>query len=207
LRELFSRLFLWRVGAGWYLVLLLPPLLVLGVLTCLEHFVSPVYQPNRFWVGILFGVPAGILEEIGWTGFAFPKMRPFSKVSGGNAPANNVFPGVLLGVLWALWHLPVVDFLGAASPHGEHWFVFFLAFALVMTAMRLMICWIYLNTGSVLLAQLMHVSSTGALVIFSAPRVTAGQEAMWYGIYGGVLWIFVAIVVVVYGKGLARGSG
>jgi hypothetical protein len=107
-----------------------------------------------------------------------------------------------LGVLWALWHLPVVDFLGAASPHGEYWFAFFLAFALAMTAMRLMICWIYLNTGSVLMAQLMHISSTGALVIFSAPRVTAGQEAMWYGIYGGALWVVVAIVVAVCGRGL-----
>jgi hypothetical protein len=71
-KELFSRLFRWRVGAAWYLVLLLPPVLVLGVLSCLEHFVSPVYAPNRFWMGILFGVPAGILEEIGWMGYAFP---------------------------------------------------------------------------------------------------------------------------------------
>lgn len=201
-QELFSRMFRWRVGAAWYLMLLFPPLLVLGVLTCLEHFVSPVYAANRFWLGILFGVPAGILEEIGWMGHAFPNMRHFPKKQGGNASANNVFPGVLLGVLWALWHLPVVDFLGAASPHGAYLAAFFLSFALAMTAIRLMICWIYLNTGSVLMAQLMHISSTGALVIFSAPRVTAGQEAMWYGIYGGVLWVVVAMVAAVYGKGL-----
>jgi uncharacterized protein len=56
---------------------------------------------------------------------------------------------------------------------------FFLAFSLAMTAMRVLIAWIYTNTKSVLLAQLMHVSSTGSLVLLSAARVTALQEAMW----------------------------
>lgn len=199
-RELFSRLFRWRVATAWYLVLLLPPVLVLGVLTCLATFVSPVYAPSRFWMGILFGIPAGIFEEIGWMGYAFPKMRSLSL-------KNAVGPSVLLGVMWALWHLPVADFLGAASPHGAYWFPFFLAFAVFLTAMRVLICWIYLNTGSLLTAQLMHISSTGALVIFSAPRVTARQEAMWYGIYGGVVWIIVVIVIAVYGKGLVREIG
>ena len=54
---------------------------------------------------------------------------------------------------------------------------------LAMTAMRVLIAWIYTNTKSVLLAQLMHVSSTGSLVLFSAARVTALQEAMWYALY------------------------
>jgi hypothetical protein len=46
------------------------------------------------------------------------------------------------------------------------------------------------------------VSSTGSLVIFSAPHVTAAQEVMWYGFYGIALWLVVAIVAKVYGKGL-----
>jgi hypothetical protein len=58
----------------WYLGLLIPPVLVLTVLLAMAAFVSPIYAPNLFAIGILFGVPAGFLEEIGWTGFAFPKM-------------------------------------------------------------------------------------------------------------------------------------
>jgi hypothetical protein len=50
----------------------------------------------------------------------------------------------------------------------------------------------------------MHVSSTGSIVILSAPRVTAAQEVMWYGLYGASLWLVVAIVVKSYGKGLTR---
>lgn len=193
LGELFSRMMRWRIPARWYAALVIPPALVLMVLLCLKTFVSPAYSPNRFYMGILFGVPAGLLEEIGWMGFAFPKMR---------AQSNALAASILLGMLWSVWHVPVIDYLGTATPHRNYWLAFFLAFAAAMTAMRVLIAWIYSNTRSVLLAQPMHISSTGSLVIFSAPRVTAGQEVMWYGIYAGALWVVVAIVVKIFGKNL-----
>jgi len=67
----------------------------------LKSFVSPVYTPNRFWIGVLFGIPAGFFEEIGWMGFAFPKMR--EKLLALSAAA-------LLGLLWGLWHVPVIRY-------------------------------------------------------------------------------------------------
>jgi uncharacterized membrane protein len=69
-----------------------------------------------------------------------------------------------------------------------------------MTAMRVLIAWIYSNTHSLLAAQLMHVSSTGSLVVFSPTQVTAAQEVRWYALYGLVLWIAVAIVAKFFGK-------
>ena len=195
LRHLFSRMILARVPASWYATLLIPPVLVLAVLFFLERFVSAIYAPNRFLVGILFGIPAGFLEEIGWTGYAFPKMRSAS---------NGLAPAIVLGLLWSLWHLPVINYLGTVTPHGLYWLPFFLAFTLAMTAMRVLIAWNYTNTSSVLMAQLMHVSSTGSLVMFSAPRVTAQQEVTWYALYGTVLWIAVAIVVKTFGKRLGQ---
>jgi membrane protease YdiL (CAAX protease family) len=191
LRNLFSRMFLGRFPGRWYAMLLVPPVLILSVLLLLQSFISPVYAPNRFLIGILFGLPAGFLEEIGWMGYAFPKM---------GSPNNRLAPGIVLGLLWALWHLPVVNFLGAATPHGASWLHFFEAFAVAMTAMRVLISWMYTNTRSVMLAQLMHVSSTGSLVIFSPPRVTALQEALWYLLYGTLLWLAVALVVRTSGK-------
>jgi membrane protease YdiL (CAAX protease family) len=174
-------------------MLFIPPVLVLSVLLFMQHFISPAYAPNRFLIGILFGLPAGFLEEIGWMGFAFPKMR---------LPHTGLAAAIVLGLLWSLWHLPVINFLGTATPHGAYWLHFFLAFAVAMTAMRVLICWIYTNTRSVLLAQFMHVSSTGSLVIFSPPGVTALQEATWYLIYGAALWLVVALIATLYGKRL-----
>jgi len=194
-RSLLSRISLRHVCSRWYAVLILPPLLVLAVLLLLKGVVSPAFAPNFFALGVVFGVPAGFLEEIGWTGYAFPKMRS----------ANNaVAPAVLLGLLWSLWHLPVVDHLGAAAPHGAYALPFFLAFGLAMTAMRVLIAWLYANTNSILLAQLMHISSTAALVVFGAPHVSAAQETMWYTLYALILWLLAALVAKAFGKGLAR---
>ena len=192
-RALFSRMFHGRFPTRWYATLLIPPILVLTVLFVLRTFVSPSYAPNLFLMGALFGVPAGYLEEIGWMGYAFPKMR---------SQNNALVASIVLGLLWGIWHLPVIDYLGTATPHGTYWFPFFLTFTAAMTAIRVLISWTYSNTSSVLLAQLVHMSSTGSLVIFSAPRLTAGQEVMWYGLYSVALWLAVAVVVKIFGKRL-----
>lgn len=194
LRTLGKRLGCWRLG-HWYAVLLIPPVLVYGILVCLQHLVSSAFTPNLFLMGVLFGVPAGYLEEIGWSGFAFDKLRE---------RRSALRSAVVLGIVWATWHLPVVDFLGAAHPHGSYWLPFFLAFGTAMAAMRVLISWVYVNTGSVLATQLLHIASTGALVVFSAPGVDPGQETTWYGLYALALWLVVAVVVRIYGPTLER---
>src|SRR5215472_10467141 len=58
LEVLFSQLLRPWVPPGWYTALLIPPVLVLTVLVFLEKFVSPVYAPNRLFMGVLFAIPA-----------------------------------------------------------------------------------------------------------------------------------------------------
>jgi len=195
LQDLFSRMRRIRVGVPWYATLLIPPALILIVLLCLKTLVSPVYGPNRFFVGVSFGMVAGFFEEIGWMGYAFPKMA---------RTGNALGAAILLGMLWGTWHIPVIDYLGAASPHGAYWLQYFLAFTAAMTGIRVLIAWIYTNTKSVALAQFMHASSTGSLVVFSPGGVTARQETMWYAVYAAALWLIVALVAVRYRSKLKR---
>jgi uncharacterized protein len=195
LADLARHLTTWRFAPCWYLALLIPPLLILTVLSCLAACASPAYTPNRFFVGLFFGIPAGLLEEIGWMGYAFPRMR---------SQTNSFEPAVLLGLLWSAWHIPVVDFLGVATPHGRWWLLFFLAFTAALTAIRVLICWVYTNTRSVLSAQLLHISSTSSLVVFSPARVNAAQEVIWYLLYALTLWLVVALVLGICTKTLAR---
>lgn len=195
LTELFSALGRGRVAARWYLPLLIPPVLILILLFTMGTVVSPVFNPHLFLEGILVGVPAGLLEEIGWMGYAFPKMsRQFGALGA----------SVLLGLLWGLWHVPAMDFLGTATPHGSYWLAYSLAFTGVMTPIRVVIAWMYVNTRSLVMAQLMHISSTGFLVMLSPVRVTAGEEVLWYCVYAGLLWMAVGVIVSKYGTGLTR---
>jgi membrane protease YdiL (CAAX protease family) len=179
LRELRGRLGRWRVPLRWYGLLFLPPLGILAVLGLLHVLVSPVFTPALLLFGIPAGLLAGFTEEIGWTGFAYPRM---------SARWGARTGACLLGLLWGLWHFPIVDSLGAGSPHGVWLPAFFAAFIALVSGLRVLIAWVYTNTGSVLLPQLLHASSTGFLVTLGAASVSPAQESLWYALYAAFLW-------------------
>jgi membrane protease YdiL (CAAX protease family) len=175
-----------RLRVRYYAALLIPPAAILTALCLLWLLVSPAFKPNWFPIGILAGLLAGLSEELGWSGFAYPRMQ---------TRFGTWRAAIVLGLLWALWHLPVVDSLGVAHPHGPAWPFFYLAFALVLISLRLLITWVYTQTGNLFLAQLMHASSTGFLVVFGASHVDAWQEAGWYGLYGALLGLAAVSVI------------
>jgi membrane protease YdiL (CAAX protease family) len=122
-------------------------------------------------------------------GFAYPKLRQRLAL----LPA-----AAILGLIWGLWHAPVIDFLGAASPHGKALPAFFAAFIAAMAAMRVLIAWFYERTQSIALSQFIHISSTGSPVVFSPPAVTPAQEATWYVLYAVLLWLLVLLLTILF---------
>jgi hypothetical protein len=87
----------------------------------------------------------------------------------------------------------VIDHLGV-HPHGGYWIPFAAAFIAAIVALRVLIAWSYGHTGSLLVAQLLHASSTGFLVLLSPLAVTPAQEALWYAGYAPALWAAVAAI-------------
>lgn len=192
LRSLFSRMSRWRVDVRWYAALLIFPILILAASMVLFAVVSPDFAPIFFPFGILMGVAAGYLEEIGWMGFAFPRMQQ---------RYNALTVGILLGILHVSWHL-AADYLGASALRGIYWLPHFLAFSVAMTAMRVLVVWVYVNTTSVLLSQLMHASSTGFLAALVPVTLSPYHSTIFYTIYAVTLWIAVAMLAKRYGRSL-----
>lgn len=185
LRQLWTRMRRWRVGLPWYAVSLLTvPVLTLVIFSVLGAFVSPIYAPSfRIALGIA-GLLAGYFEEIGWTGFATPRLL---------SRHNPLKAGFFLGLLWAFWHM-LADFSGNISNLSlTQWITWFTIYwILPLTAYRILMTWVFSHTQSVFLAQLMHASYTGWLIILSP--ATPNTSLLWEAIFAAILWMLVGLV-------------
>lgn len=194
LRDLFARMARWRVGARWYAALLIFPILLLVVALALSAWLSPELSPIFFAPGIVMGLLAGSIEEIGWMGFAYPMMR---------AKQSVLRTSLYLGLLHALWHMPP-DFLSTYHALGAYWLPYFAGFFVFVMALRVVIVWVYANTGSLLLAQLMHASSTGFFAILIPVEIAPINWAIFNCAYAVVLSAVAVVIVARYGRNLTR---
>jgi membrane protease YdiL (CAAX protease family) len=188
-----------RAGARWYAVALLTaPLVVFGVLMVLS-LKSSVFRPGVFTasdpsthlgLGLLTGIVAGLFEEIGWTGFAVPRLRL----------RYGVFAtGLIVGLVWGAWHLLVV-WWGSAGTSGS------LSMAVYLPAMafsflvpyRVLMVWVYDRTDSLLLAMWMHTSLTASVRIFDPEPISGWSIVLYNLVLGAALWAVVAAVATAF---------
>jgi uncharacterized protein len=187
IRAMYSRMTHWRVGPRWYVMALgLMPILLLAILYGLALIVSPAFAPVLSLLG-LAGIAAGYLEEIGWTGFATPRLL---------SRWSTLKVGLIMGLLWGLWH-GLADYLLRGDSLGAFWPVTFSLFVLPLTAWRILMVWVYDNTLSGPVAQLMHFSYTGSLGFFvPLTAISHTQDALVYAVLMVVLWLFVAFIAI-----------
>ena len=195
LRRLWLSLARWQVEGRWVaLALLLMPALLLAVLLPLAAFYDPAFAPGFQWQLFAIGLAAGSFEELGWTGFATPRLL---------ARQRLFRAGLSLGLLWALWHV-LVDFRQNFSTMNLTWLLEFAAFYLAaLSAYRVLMTWVYANTRSLPLAMLMHASYTGWLMVLY-PATSFEQGLIWQTAFAAVLWLAVALVIGLYVNGPAR---
>lgn len=161
-KSLFRSLLRWRVPATWYAVIVvgIPVLAILqsvlsaaGGGSVVEYLRPPApafgtrwYQIALFGLTGLIGETLGgpLSEEPGWRGYALPALLKHW---------NPLASGLALGVIWALWHLPLFFLPGVGQFHES-----FSWFAANVVALSILITWVFVNThGSVFLAILMHL--------------------------------------------------
>jgi uncharacterized protein len=179
-----------RVSPRWYAMALLPiPALLLVLLLPLSAWVSPDYAPTFLAFGIAAGLLAGFFEEIGWTGFATPRLlERFSPLHA----------GLILGLLWALWHA-LADLSGNVAVMGvADWAVRMAVYWVVpLTCYRVLMTYAYAHHRSLALGMLMHAGYTGWLASFTMemPAATGPGALLWQAVFaGGMVLLTVAVV-------------
>lgn len=148
------RLFRWRVGWPWYVIVLvgLPVVVVLGALP-LPGALADLHAPPpamllRYLPMLAVQVfTTGVAEEPGWRDFALPRLqRRYGPLLG----------TLILAPLWAVWHFPL--FLTTWSPPGGKP-LGIAEFVLVALVLSVVITWLFNRTGESLpLVLLFHAN-------------------------------------------------
>jgi len=187
-RELLGRFLIWRVGLRWWAFAVLFGVIPVVAALYLFNFLG---GPAVDWSGleplssfvpslIILTILAGLGEELGWRGFAMPRLQ---------SRYNALVSSLIIGFLWGLWHIPLFltegtiqsDWLaqaGLIAPIG--YIVFNMAWSIQYT-------WVFNNTkGSVLLSAVIH----------GAVNAWNGYIDVYRGNFGGILvYMTVSIII------------
>ena len=192
IRALLRRLLIWRVGARWYLIAAFGFL----VLWFGPQALNPLFGGSGLHVpepslGLLVGF-VGVLavrmllssEELAWSGFALPRLQ---------TRHSALAASLVLGVVWACWHLPLFFTPGTQRDMG------FALFLVGTVCTRVILTWVFNSTqGSVLLCMLLH-QSINTWTDLLAPTVPAADQAInqWLGL--GLNLLLVGGLIIVLG--------
>ncbi|HEU5099255.1 MAG TPA: type II CAAX endopeptidase family protein [Roseiflexaceae bacterium] len=194
LRALFSGLLKWRVGLGWWLFSAFSPV-VLFALSVLAMRTMGGAWPNLSLLGqvdylpylgivgavLLWLLTYGLGEEIGWRGFALPRLQK---------QHSALTASLILSVFWAFWHTPAFLYRDVYMAMG-------LAAGLPMllisvAAAAIIFTWIYNSTGgSLLMVVLFHAMFDFLLVSPAANQTTSA-------ILNAATMIWAVLVVIVF---------
>jgi len=192
-RDLLTRMSKWRVKPFWVALTLLSVwglYFISGLFSLaigqpwpsLELFGDIMYMPYLTFIGAWFfwTITFGIGEETGWRGYLLQELQ--SKYS-------PLFSSLIVGIIWAGWHLPMFlyheNFI-AIGPMGMVFWVIGLLFGSIL------LMWLYNNTGSsILMTAIWH----GTFNLFTG---AAGEASgMTSGIVSilVIFWVLLLLII------------
>ncbi|TXN34309.1 CPBP family intramembrane metalloprotease [Flagellimonas hymeniacidonis] len=162
--ELFKKLLKWCLGSSIYLIALfiIPTFSIISLLILYQF--SEVYIPDivtkddkttLILSGLIYGIiVGGLLEELGWSGYAIPKLREKYSV---------LKTGLIIGIFWGAWHfLPI--FSGSGDSSGNLVLSTFLPGLFFHYAglipVRILIVWLYDRSLSLIPPIILHATLT-----------------------------------------------
>jgi membrane protease YdiL (CAAX protease family) len=201
-RELFSRLFKWKVEIRWYAVALLTaPLMITTMLFGLS-LLSSEFQPAIFTSdggpalmlsAIAAGLVVGLFEELGWTGFAVPRLKQRYGISN---------TGLIVGIVWGAWHF---------LPFWKN-DTFSATFSLILLLgqlfswlppYRILMVRVYDRTESLLVSVLMHASLMASLSALVPAELSGTSLLTWILSWAAALWVIVGVIAIATNRRLS----
>jgi uncharacterized protein len=204
IRTLLGRFLIWRVGLWWYAVVLLGfagvdlTAIILyaafggGVPDFAHPFAVRIMPPGtNLWAAaplFLLFVAFTNAEEIGWRGYALPRLQ---------ARHSALVASLVIGVVWAFWHVPKFLGVGGAQDHSSFWL-----FLVGTVAKAVLFTWVFNSTGgSLLTVTLLHAAeNTSAVFLPILPAAAGGVGPTMISI----ALLCVAAIAVVVATGPAR---
>jgi membrane protease YdiL (CAAX protease family) len=196
---LLERVFDGRIRARWY-VFAASYIAVIKLTVAGMHRAAtgawPRFGPVPWYLLVaatVWSTPFQAGEEIGWRGYALPRLAERIGLGGGS---------VLLGVVWAVWHLPLFFLFPEADTYGQS----FPLFLLQVTALSVAMAWLYSNArGSLLPVMLLHaaVNNTKDIV----PSAESGAKNPWAFSHSLPAWMTVGALWFCAGYFLYRMRG
>jgi membrane protease YdiL (CAAX protease family) len=194
IRKLFNGLLKWRVGAGWILFCVLSPVAMFALAALVTRATSGEW-PNLYLLGkveylpylgivgamILWFLTWGLGEEIGWRGFALPRLQKNH---------SALAATVILGTIHAFWHLPAFFYKDTYMAMGLVAGLPMLLLSIIAAA--ILFTWIFNSTrGSILMVALFHA-------LFDMLSVSKAGGASTPAVMSAVVWILAVVVVIVF---------
>ncbi|GAI83089.1 unnamed protein product, partial [marine sediment metagenome] len=142
LKRFAKRLIKFKVKYYWYLLVFFMPIVVYSIPILIDLIAGNPSNYNYLDVsswGITLSVIvtnivfAGLAEEPGWRGFAVPAL---------NKKFRPIVSGIIIGVIWAFWHL--MQYIYGGRPWET-----FPQFVFTVTVISCIYVWIYLKTESI----------------------------------------------------------
>ena len=131
------------------------------------------------------GLAVGFFEELGWTGFAVPRLlKKYSTLK----------TGLITGIVWGLWHAPL--FLGSMKLSGNIPPAIYLSILLFsfLPAYRVLMVWLYERTESLLAVVLMHAPLSASQLILIPADISGMQLVIYNLAFTAMLWLVFVII-------------
>jgi len=193
LKELWGRVTKWRVGWTGAAFAILSPLALFALASIAIRLMGGEWPDLRLlgevnylpflgiWVLPLWLATYGFGEEIGWRGFALPRLQK---------RRSALAASVILGLMWSLWHVPAFLYLDTYVNAGGLAVFPGVAFGIVMGA--IVLTWLYNTTGgSVLMVAVWH----GLFDLFTAAKAIDAYNS---ALQSAAIMIAAVVIVLVF---------